>query len=163
MRVQKFIKYSIILILCIINFISTIIFYNIVQAERYKLEWSIVFISKILPVIIILAPESKILPAISSTGGQFGPIIIVGDNYGDENNIILHELEHAKQDYKGLFIFSILRYKWSKKYRILSEYAAYKAETSNFRDDVIVEILFDDLHRLDMTREQIFKVIKENK
>ena len=94
----------------------------------------------ILPAIII-TKEVSLNKSVANTmfaGATIGPIVLSSADNNEREKIIVknHELCHVRQFYKSLGMQLIL-YRFSKKYRILYEYEAYKTDKSLTNDDIV--------------------------
>lgn len=55
-------------------------------------------------------------------------LVFILNAYKGDEGLLQHELTHIEQSYKGLWIFWLLRYSLSDKYRLMSEIEAYKIQ-----------------------------------
>lgn len=128
------------------------------------LDYKYTFVYKICPALVIKDPTSKmIFDNINGipVGVQVGPVVILGDTYGEDDSVLMHELTHIKQGHRTLFVGHAFMYKTSAKYRLLAEYEAYVSEKGRFRDEIIIEILYEN-YNLNLTKEQITTIIEEH-
>ncbi len=146
-------------LLCIIGVYSAIAQYN-------NLNYKLTSVYKICPVLIIEDVNNILLlledidnSSEGFLGGRIGPIVVLYEEGREDENVLIHELTHAKQAYKKFFILDEIMYRTNSEYRLLAEYEAFKSEKNPFRENLIVDILHMD-YNLDMTRQEIIDIIK---
>ena len=61
-------------------------------------------------------------------GVCMGPFVLIHGDYADDWPTVVHELEHCKQFWRGGLVIHFARYYLSRRYRLRSELAAYRAE-----------------------------------
>jgi hypothetical protein len=96
-----------------------------------------------------------------------GPIILVREDYWNDNSTWLHELEHVKQTVLKGFVFHFVLYYFSSTYRCACEVQAYTSELvaiENVHDreaklEQFTSILADS-YRLPQSRMQITQLLK---
>ena len=160
--VEFIVVYSSISALLMLTFGCSFTSYFLVKAKVHKLSCTVEFVYKCLPVIVISDPKGLLFEDEYQVGAQLGPVIVIGGEAEEAIEIKLHELEHVKKGYQGLFLWSSYKHITDKKYRILCEYDAHMAEGVDYTQEYIAENLYEG-YNLAMTQAQILKVIKENR
>lgn len=66
-------------------------------------------------------------------GRSYGPVILIQKKYKDDRGLIKHELNHSKQWYVTLSLYSWF-YKFNTKVRYLSEVNCYRVQLEAYTD-----------------------------
>jgi len=82
------------------------------------------FVYKICPALVIYKKPKNPLYA----GYTQGFIVFIDPAKQNDIGLLMHELTHVKQAYKGLFIIHGLKYIKNLKYRLACEIEAYKVQ-----------------------------------
>lgn len=61
-------------------------------------------------------------------GLSMGIFVLIRADHAHDRSIIVHELEHCRQFWRGGTLLHMLRYHLSRRYRLQSEIAAFRAE-----------------------------------
>ncbi len=118
-----------------------------------------------LPVLGIRFPRSVTCKTI---GICLGPIILIREDYWDDQSTWLHEIEHVKQTVRnGVFIHFLLYY-FSRQYRCRCEVQAYASEleiidNAQVRQDNLRSFagILSRNYRLDLSQYQLVLQLEE--
>lgn len=131
-------------------------------AIKNNLEYNVSFVYKILPVLIVkdtgvfISKENQQLFDVAAC--STGPVIIMTPGCWQDTDILNHELCHAKQSYRGLFIIHTLKNYLSVKHRVLYEYEAYNVEKFPPTKEEFIDIMSSSLYG-SSTKLQIEQVL----
>ena len=133
-------------------------------AEMNNLQYETVFVCEYLPVLVIedknLFIPKKYMKS-DAAAMSVGSIIVLSQGAWKDESILAHELEHARQRYRGLFIINALRLRLSPQYRIITEYEAYNKEKYPPTKEELVELLSSELYNFRINKEEIQKIVSE--
>lgn len=136
----------------------SLIVIGLAAAEKCRIYLTTVY--KVLPVIVIEGGIEVFSTKHHQRGAAFGIIVMVPEEAEDMDEILSHELIHAKQAWRHLIIFEDIMSRISKKHLIKAEWEAYKNDLTGHTDDEIVELLYE-MYNLDMEYDDIYKVVNE--
>lgn len=156
----------VIIILAIICATVLIQLTYIAIAKYNNMQYRYTRVFCVVPVLIIRDTTENILlkqyEGYVSVASSFSTIVVLSNNNWYSEELLLHELEHVKQNLKGIFIIHTMLYHYNADYRLGAEYAAYRAEGANrLGEEEIMDNLYN-FYGLDMGKSLILNKIKNN-